>query len=475
MNLTVEKNPLISVYRAMDTSDYRRLGKWLDSPAHNSREDVRLLHAYLTRGKDRLNKTSALSKVRIWKHLFPAESFDDARLRQTFHWALKATEVFLAFENWQSDPLASQLALIDELRKRNVASVAIKSLNKAERIHREIPVRNEKYYRDQYALELARDEIRSYYKLMEAPRFQEIADTLDHTYFIEKLKASGNMLFHQRVYQTEFNLKMIDEVIAEVEKLDLTAFPVLAIHYYGYRGLTEDDTSGEVIALLRAAVSDHGSLLDRTDLRYVILMAINLCIANMTHGLETYVRESFEWYKLGFSREVIATNGLLTRATYLNVVNIALKLEEFEWVRKFIDEQSYQLEEEDRENTERFARARVAYEESDYDDSMQKLVQVDFKHPVYNLLAKTQLLKIYYELDEYDAMESQLDSMTTYIRRKEIAQVRKDNFSNIVRYVRQLSRVSPGDREKLAQLKERVTAATPLTEKKWLLEQISRR
>jgi len=125
----------------------------------------------------------------------------------------------------------------------------------------------------------------------------------------------------------------------------------------------EDDASGATISLLRDAVEKHGNLLSRVDLRYVILMAINLCISNMNQGREPYVREAFEWYRLGLDRDVIANNGQMTRATYLNIVANAIKLEEYSWAASFIEEYTSQLEEDIRENTESFARARLAYEQ----------------------------------------------------------------------------------------------------------------
>ncbi len=420
-------------------------------------------------------KTSSLSKTRIWKRIFPDEPYSDARLRQTFHWALKATEAYLAWENGQRLPFHQQLGLAKELRRRNVAGPAGRSLQKAGQLQEKILVQNENYFRNQYNLELEREEHRTYYQLRDKPRFQEIADTLDLTYLIEKLKASWNMLFHQRVYKTEYSVRFLDEVVNYVEQFDLEAYPVLAIHYYGYRGLVEDDASGATISLLRDTVEKHGDLLSRVDLRYVILMAINLCISNMNQGRDPYVRESFEWYRLGFSKKVITQDNLLTRATYLNVITIGLRLQEYDWIKRFIDIQTDQLEEDIRENTESFARARLAYEQKDYDTSMPLLAQVDFKHPVYNIVAKTLQLKIYYEIDEYDAMDSQLDSMTTYLRRKTLSDLHKDNFGNIVRLVRRMSRLAPGDREKKAALKTQIETTSPLTEKKWLLEQLEKR
>jgi len=475
MESTVEKNPLIAIYRSLDKSDGRRLGKWLDSPAHNQRGDVRALHAYLLSGKDRLYKTSALAKMRIWKRIFPSETYDDARLRQTFHWALKATEAFLAYEHWQRDPFSKQLAVTMEFRRRNLSTAAARHLKKTIQLQEQVPLRNESFYRNKYLLELEREEYRNSYTPLERPRLDQIARSLDFTYFIEKLKVSGNMIFHQRVYKADFPIHFTQEVVDEVQKLNLNKYPVLAIHYYGYKGLMEDDASGKTMSLLRDAVEKHGNLLISSDLRHVILMAINLCISNMNRGQEPYVREGFEWYRLGISRDVLLQDGFLTRETYLNIVANSIKLEEYEWANHFLEEHSVKLEEDLRENTENFARARLAYEQKNYSHAMPLLVQVDFKHPVYNLIAKTLLLKIYFELDEYDAMDSQLDSMTTYIRRKKIADIRRDNFNNIVRFVRQLSRVPPGDKAKIAELRARIKAATPLTEKKWLLEQVNRR
>lgn len=470
MPTSVENNSLISIYRALDASGTRRLGKWLDSPIHNQRDDVRALHTYLTTG-GRLHKTSALAKTRLWKRLFPETPFDDAKLRQTFYWALKTTEEFVAYEHWRQSGQTVQLDLTSGLRSRGLSAETARSLKKAKQYIEQEPTRNERYYRDQYHLELEYDEYRQHHKLLERPRFQQIADTLDLAYLIEKLKASWNMLFHQKLYRTEFDIRFLEEVIGYVKELDLEQHPVLLIHYYGFLGLKEDDASGRIISQLRDAVERHGDLMPRSDLRYVILMAINLCITNMNKGREPYVREAFEWYKLGLEENTIAENGLLTRATYLNIVANAVKLKEYAWAEVFIADYSHQLEEDIRENTERFARARIAYEQGGYKTAMPLLVQVDFKHPVYSLLAKTLLLKIYHELDEYDLLENQIDAMLTYVRRKELSDLHRNNFNNIARLTRQLSRLTPS-RGKRKALREKIEGTSPLSEKKWLLEQL---
>ena len=432
---------------------------------------MRDLHDYLTK-RGRLDKTAGLDKTRAWKKLFPGQPYDDARLRQTIHWALKATEEFLAYENWQRDPIRKQLNLVAELRRRRSGATIERALKKAEQMQASVPVRNESFYRGQYQLEIERGEYRMFLRQRQSPDFQRIADTLDISYLIEKLKATWNMLFHQRVSRTEFDIRFLEEIVSYVEQLDLEEHPLLAIHYYGYLGLTQEEESGEALAQLRRVVLEHGDLLADNDQRYIILMAINLCIQRINKGLPEANRETLEWYKLGFAADVIVEDGVLTRATYLNVVRAALVLGEYDYVEEFLDTHTQQLEADIRESTALFARARLAYTRGDAEAAMPLLAQTNFKHPTYNLQAKTLQLKIYAELGYYDLLDSQVDSINTYVRRKNLPEMHRANFRNVARLVRQYSRLVPGDREQRAALLAEVTATSPLSEKAWLLEQL---
>jgi len=469
---SVEKSQLVLIYRSLNKGDVRQLTKWLDSPMHNQREDVKKLHVYFTSNKDRLYKTSSLTKTRIWKKIFPGEVFDDARLRQTFHWALKAVMGFLAYDNWSRKEIEPNIALINELNHRRLPGMTERTIKRTIKSLEAAPLRNETYFRNRYQLEQELDYYQDYFQVRAKPRFQEVADNLDITYLIEKLRASWNMLYQQRLYRTEYEIRFLEEVVNYVQSLELENYPVLAIHYYGYQGFTEDDHSGRTIGLLRTAVEKHGHLLPDNDRRHVIVMAINLCVANMNKGREAFIREAFEWNRIGLDQNVISLDEKINRHNFWNIVAIAIKLEEYHWAESFIDQYAYQLEEDIRENTEQFAKANLKYGRQDLAAAMGLLIMVDFKHPVYNLSAKILLAKIYYELGEFDALDSQIDTTLKYIRRKELADVQRNNYRNIILMIRQLARLNPHDPKNKTSLRERIEETTPLTEKKWLLEQI---
>lgn len=468
MTGTLENSPLIELYRSLTPSEVRQLGKWTASPIHNQRDDVRDLHDYLS-GRGRMHKTTALDKTRVWAKLFPGRPYDDARLRQTLHWALGTAQEFLAYKSWKREPMREQLDLVAELRRRRAGRVVERALKTAEKTQAKAPVRNEAFYRDEYQLEIERGEYRMFLKQRTLPDFQKIADTLDISYLIEKLKATWNMLFHQRQARKSFDIRFLDEVVGYVEKIDLTDHPLLAIHYYGYLGITGTGDTDDVLLRLRGVVENHGELLAPNDQRYIILMAINLCINRMNKGVATATREAFEWYRLGLRRDVIAEEDRITRATYLNFISICLKLKEFAVAESFLDGHTRQLDGSLRENTSFYGRALLDYERGRTEDAMPLLARVDFKHPTYNLLAKTLQLKIFYELRLYDLVDAQVENINTYVRRKELSDLHRDNFRNIARLVRRFVRLPPGDREKREELRRQVQTTSPLSEKAWLL------
>ena len=89
-------------------------------------------------------------------------------------------------------------------------------------------------------------------------------------------------------------------------------------------------------------------------------------------------------------------------------------------------------------------------------------------------MGKTMLLKIYYEEDEYDALESLLESMKVYLKRKKVIGYHKDVFQNMLKYTQKLVRINPFDKDKRVALRQEIEEASPLTERPWLLEQIDK-
>jgi hypothetical protein len=169
----------------------------------------------------------------------------------------------------------------------------------------------------------------------------------------------------------------------------------------------------------------------------------------------------------------LTENNRISPTTYLNTVTSAIKAGEFAWARKFVVDYKEMLPDGEKDNLSHFSEAKLFFEQKDYKNAMQLLVQVEYHNILINLNAKAMLLKMYYEQYEIDVLESLLDSMGTYMRRKKVIGYHKNIYNNLIQFTKKLIRINHYDKEKIAKLHKEIETAEPLPERQWLLKQLN--
>lgn len=467
----MKNSQLIAVLKTLSKSEVREFRKWLQSPVHNQRDDVVQLFEYLCAG-NHLEQDKFLEKQRVFRKIYGAQAYNDAKLRQANHFLSRNLEEYLAYQQWRQDDVRSRVPLLTQLRKRKLNKSFQRTNHQLEQAQEKQPYRTDRYYRNQYLIQLEAFTQASERQRTPENNLQLVSDTLDTTYLIEKLKLSCRMVFHQIVYKTDFNFGMLQHIIRFIEERDLTQTPVVAIYYYIFKAVTEQEKDQLYFEKLRHEIHTSGNLFTHSEQREVYLMVINYCIGKMNAGVQRFVREAFEWYRQGFENRILIENNLISRWTYLNTVFTALRLKEFEWSYRFIHEYESYIEPEFRENFSSFSKAKLLFEKKDYDSAMEYLVQVEYDDILINLNAKALLLKIYYEEDELDALESLIESMRIFLKRKKVMGYHKANFQNVIKYTRRLVRLNPFEKEKHKSLRNEIEKASPLHEKEWLLAKL---
>lgn len=469
----MKKSQLIDVLTTLDKSEVREFRKWILSPVHNQREDVVQLFDYLLAG-NHLYEDKFLEKERVYRKIFGKEAYNDAKLRQTVHFLFKSLEEYLNFQHQNRDEISTRIALIESYRSRNLLKMVKKNLDQVERRLDDADYRNEVFYRNNYEYQQEKYNHLSLLPKNSRLNFQDISDTLDKTYIIEKLQWSCRMIFHQILYRTEHDLGLLDAVLEKIEKDNLTDEPAIAIYYYVLKAITDQQDDQAFFEKLRSEIEEYRSLFPHSQLREIYLMAINYCVRKMNAGIEAYKRETFEWYRQGITNEVLVDRGTLSPTTFNNTVATAIKTGEFEWAERFIDQYNAMLPERERENLSHFSRAKLFFEKKDYKRAMILLVQAEYHNILFNLNAKSMLLKMYYEEEEIDALESLLDSFRIYIRRKEVIGYHRNHYLGLIKFTKKLLRVSPFEKEKAEKLRKEIETADLLPERQWLLEQLDR-
>ncbi|HQU58953.1 MAG TPA: hypothetical protein PLU64_07150, partial [Saprospiraceae bacterium] len=98
--------------------------------------------------------------------------------------------------------------------------------------------------------------------------------------------------------------------------------------------------------------------------------------------------------------------------------------------------------------------------------------KANYRDPLLNLAAKTLLIKIYYETEEYSLLQAHLEAMRNYIRRKKVIGYHRTNYLNITLYARKLMALAPFDKAGAKKLAEAIRQEEVLTEKAWFMAQL---
>lgn len=463
------KSRLIQVLRTFNKKELRELKKWVQSPFHNQREDVITLYDYLTESTNLFND-NLLDKAFIFPRIYPNEKFDDSKMRQVMHFLFKAMEEYLFFQKESQNEIKKKISLLKVYGERYLDKAFNKTQKDIENHMQKALNPKEDDLINYYQFQKEVGDFKSKIKRSQELNLQELTDAYDRAYIAEKLKHACLILSHQRVYNAQYEIGLLEEILAFTEKNNLLENQRIGIHYYLYKILSENKV--EDFYLLKEYLAEVTAI-PKIEIRDAYIYSINFCASQINSGNKIFLKEAFLLYKNGIEKEVFIENKILSKWTFKNAVVVALKLKEFEWVENFIQNYSQFLEEKHQKGFLYFNYAMLYYETGNYEKALDVIHKYEFKDILINIESRMILIKIYYEADEFKILESQLESMRAYLQRKKVIGYHKEVYKNIIRYTKKLLKVNPYSKAQKEKLKLEIETAKPLTEKAWLLKQLA--
>lgn len=465
----LEKSKLLRLLSGFVKEELRELDRFAATPFFNPRPEaaalLRLLSKTLLAGKPLPNK------VEVFQQLFKKEPFDDHRVRMAMTALLQTVEKYLAIRDFLEDKPAYQFRLSKVLRRRNLPSHAHIAWRQGSEALQSQKHRNADYHYDFYKFE--EEEFRVSLDTPEAgeANLQILSDHLDAAVLAKKLWQGCFLLSHQARYNAACDFDFLNQILPFAERhLHL---PAISIYYHCYLALTQPAESQHFQTFKQAMIAND-ALFPPDELRDLYILAINFCTRRYNEGDQSFLRDQFELYEIGFDKNYFRSDGVLSRFTYLNAATIGLVLREYTWVGHLIKNQAQYLEPIHREGLFSFNMARLEYQKGNFGSALQLLQRAEYKETMLALAAKTIQLKIYYETDEYDLLESHLQAIAAFIRRKKIMGYHRENYLNLMYCVRKLLEINPSDKKGKQAFREMVEQMKPLAEKEWLLQVNSR-
>jgi hypothetical protein len=467
----MENSLLIEMLRLLQRNEKLALRKYLQSPYHNTRVDVCLLYDFMA-AKTNLKLENLSDRKTIFQAVYKDSAYDSKKLNYVVSYLIKLIESFIAQEAYARNESERLLTLVRGFRRGHWLALSERSARTAAKKLEKQTHRNAAYHRQYFHLlkETMLGQLQQ--SRSKAFDFNSINEAHEKAFFIEKMQLGCMIQSRSAVANKTFDTGFLPVMLAFLKDHPWLQEPALSAWYHGFQMHTaaEPDLHFEN---LKKVIFEHGLLFNDLERHDLFLLAVNFCIRRINSGDSAFSRDLFDLYREGMHQDVFLENGMISRWTYNNIVNSALKTSEIAWAIRFLEENRAKLEPAFRDTSYYFNLARCLYEKGDYSTALECLTRMEYDDVLQNLSAKTLQIKIYYDMQAWQALDSLLDSVSIYIRRKKVLGYHKENFSNNLRFMQRLMSIPPGDRAARLQLQHDVENCKVLTERSWFLGKLN--
>lgn len=460
---------ILELWKSLEPSEYRAVLKFLESQYHNQRRDVQKLAALLAATP--AGSLENLDKEAVFEHIFPGESYDNLRLNHICSFLAQRLEAYMVWREMDATGHWRDLFLCRALRRRGAGSQFVR---KTSRLAAELdaqPLRNAEHHLLRYLLESERYQHRVLHERETPTGLSGVTEPLNHFFMLENLRWSGTALSLQARYGVTNPLPFATEVSEQADRTDPDASPEIAMMRLGY--LTLNDIENEDnFRKLKTLLVEKSHLFSPAENRDLHLLAVNFCLRRHNRGERpTYTREALELYRNALEKGLLFEQGLLQKFTYNNILRLACTAGERAWARHFLDEYQHRLPAEDRANTYRFNLACWHYLGREYARVPALLQTFDFSDRDTQLSARQMLLRSYFELQEWQTLDSLLKSFYSFLRRRHDIGYQRLMYLNLIKFTKKLM-AGPLPPRKAKMLAGRIRAEPYVAEREWLLEKV---
>jgi hypothetical protein len=411
-----------------------------------------------------------LERETFFKKHYPSEVFEDQKFRYMQSDLTKLLEEFLAYNQYTKNEFGRKYFLLESLNQRNQDKYFLQELESIQAINDKSPYRDAEYYFNQHKI----SELSYQYTSEKRNRafdtsLQEVIDNLEITYLAKGFRYYCEMINRRNILSVEYNLSFFDEMVKYLENASFDFVPVIRIYRLIHKALTDPENKPNYYELL-SSLREHSKLFSHTEQRGMYVFAQNYCIKRINQGDSHALKDIFELYQLMVDNELIFEGNYVSQPDFKNIVTTGLRLGEVDWVNGFIEEFKEKLNPEFSENAYTYSMAWIHFTKKEYDKALRMLLRVEFNDVYYHLDSKSLLMKVYYEMNEFDAFLSLVDAFRIYLRRnKFISDFQKETYSNFIVVMNKLMKLKMRNQSITLAIHQDICATKPAADLNWLI------
>lgn len=463
---------MIQMLMHFSTKELTRFGEYLESPFFNKDEQVSMFYQYVRKYAPEF-ESRQLEKERILQKGIPGLDINEKKLGYLMSDIVEHIEGFIRYNQHMADDMEGYVHLLNMYNNWEADKFFEQTLREARTTLDADPYRNAPYF---YKAFLLQSELNTFFDRQKKRAYdaslQEAANYLDLFYLSTKLKFSCELINRQKLVASDYTLRLLKEISDHLRDNVYDDYPSIGIYYQILMTFVEGENEVH-FEKLKNLLTEHTDKFPPSEARDMYAYAQNYTIRKINAGEKQYLRQYFDISKAALEKGLLMVDGDLSPWTYKNLVVAALRVGEFEWAEQFIKSYKSKLNEKFRSNAYNYNLGALMFYKAQYGEALRLINQVEFTDIFYALDTRTMQIKIYYQLDEWDPMQSAIEAFKVYLRRnKTLSDNVKLLYNNFLKFTDKLSRLTKRDKQKLAELQERINETKQVADLGWLQSKV---
>lgn len=477
---------LLEILSTFSEDEIKSFEKFIDSPFFERQRDVSGIYSQIKKYHPNF-KDEDLDWEKVFSKLYPKESYNEKKLKNLTSELTKLAEQFLFYRSIRTDQIDDKLTLASEYKKRDLDSLFLSIMKTVEEKLNDPSFdsyegfnQSERFYflKDEYYF-WKNDFDESIKNRIEATEYFTLTFLIK---YLQRLR-DKNMLTLR--YNKPFENSLLDtltenidfeKIIDSLKKSNYRFVWLLEIYYYIY--LCEKDISdSENFYKLKALFLNNIDFFSKESKDQIFSSMVGYCERAASSGNGEMYREEFELINKMFEYEVFTgeKNKFINPVIFRNIMLLALKLKEYDWLEDFGKGYIEKLKPNFRENLDHLLKANLNFARKNFDEALYNLSDIKYDHFMYKFDVKNLMLKIYYELGLYSQAYSMIDAFKHFLDdNKEHSEIHNQNYRNFLNIYTKLIKVKEsGKFSELPQLFQITNSTKSLASRIWILEKLN--
>ena len=469
----MKNTKLIVLLKKLSSTELRRFQEYAISPFFNKNKKVQHL-ANILLGNAPDFDSEALEKRKVFGKIYMNQQYNELQINNVISDLLQLLYDFLAQLQFSQQSLLQKKYALKELFQKDAPQHFEKTIRRYRQLETKKEERSFDYFLEKKDFYSQLDQfVQTKIKRQYDENLQLESDSLDLSYFINKLHIACNMISRNIVINANYKCDFLDEILVFCKKnKHFENHPALQIYFKTIQMLEGKGEESFYFDLKKSLV-EHYRIFPKEELFTLYTYALNFCIKKINSGQDAFYQEILELYKVLLDRKIIFLDGHLSQWTYKNIVTTAIRLKEFEWTENFIYKYQTSLVVNERNNALAYNLATLYHAQGDFRNTLFQLQNVEFTDTSYHLGAKILQLKSYYELNEGEAFFALIEAFKKYIlRSKDLSDYRKKANANFIKLAKKMFQIKGRSgktaEQKRKKIKEDLKTLEPIANKSWL-------